>query len=483
MPASCKKTFISNILLMSGSMLIIRIIGMLSNIYFTSVIGASSTGLFHIIFSVYGFAVTLSVAGTGFAVTRLISEVGASSGRVCNIIVRKSLTISITTSLTVACVLFFSRKLLSEYLFKTPDTEIAIVLLAIALPPIALSSVLRGYFTAARKIGTLTFSQLAEEVVSIVVTIYLLSFMKNSSFGYMAIIGGIAFSAITAAVVDFVLYRICISPNLHTGTNPIPLYKDIFSISVPVALGAYLRSGLISAENTLIPVCLEASGTKNPLGEYGIIKGMSMYLLLFPTVFIGALANMLVPELADKRAGKKTNGIRYVAHKAIEATLSFAVLCSGIFLRCHNLAGEILYHNSKVGLYLGLLSLLAIPMYLDTVVDSMLKGINQQMSSLKYNIIDSIIRIIFIWFVIPQKGVMAYIFLLYASEIFNLWLSLGRLIKVTKLKLNIYTILKPLISGICAYIISDLICVGEIISSFVFFGVYIAVMFAFKRPQ
>ena len=73
MNISDKKTFMTNMFLMSGTMLIIRIMTMGFNIYFTSVIGAASSGIFHLIFSVYGFAVTFSVSGTGLAVTRLVS--------------------------------------------------------------------------------------------------------------------------------------------------------------------------------------------------------------------------------------------------------------------------------------------------------------------------------------------------------------------------------------------------------------------------
>ena len=91
-----------------------------------------------------------------------------------------------------------------------------------------------------------------------------------------------------------------------------------------------------------------------------------------------------------------------------------------------------------------MLALLIIPMYTDTVVDSMLKGLNQQVSSLKYNIIDSVLRVVFIWFAVPAKGIFAYIFMLYASELFNLFLSLRRLLTVTELTLRAKTVLLPI---------------------------------------
>ncbi|MBQ7901770.1 MAG: hypothetical protein IJ365_07425, partial [Clostridia bacterium] len=76
MNKSGKKNFVINMLIMTLSMLFIRVIGMAFNIYFTSVIGASETGMYHLMFSAYGFMITFSVAGTGLAATRLVTEVG-----------------------------------------------------------------------------------------------------------------------------------------------------------------------------------------------------------------------------------------------------------------------------------------------------------------------------------------------------------------------------------------------------------------------
>ena len=73
---SVKQSFVVNMMIMTGTMLLIRIIGMSFNIYFTSVVGASSTGKYHLLFSAYGFMLTFSVAGTGLAATRLVSQVG-----------------------------------------------------------------------------------------------------------------------------------------------------------------------------------------------------------------------------------------------------------------------------------------------------------------------------------------------------------------------------------------------------------------------
>ena len=475
-----KKTFVSNILIMTSTMIIIRIIGMIFNIYFTSAIGSDSTGMFHLIFSVYGFLVTLSVAGTGLAVTRLVSESGTSSGNACRNIVRKGLTISVCASTAVTIAVWLFNDIIGKMISGNAQSTRAIMILALSLPSVAVSSVLKGYFTAVRKTAFITVSQLSEEISSVIITLYILSKIHNSPYGYMALIGGITLSSAIGALADILMYRAHVA-TLYGGSAIPPGYGSIFAISIPTALGAYLRSALISAENLLIPGALEASGIARPLSEYGIIKGMSIPLMLFPTVFVTSLSNMLVPELADRRAGNKPNGIRYIASRSIGMTLYFSFATAGVFLICHDFFAEVFYRNAKVGYYLGLLSLLVIPMYLDTVVDSMLKGLNQQVSSLRYNIIDSCLRICFIIIIIPRRGVMSYIFLLYASEIFNLCLSIRRLLKVTGLRLRASVFTKPLAALACAFVVSAPLNDRTVLRAVAFVVIYTAISFVAEK--
>ena len=119
-----------------------------------------------------------------------------------------------------------------------------------------------------------------------------------------------------------------------------------------------------------------------------------------------------------------------MAKRALTSTLIFSSGVAIILLFFHDRIANMFYSNPQVGIYLGYLALLTVPMYIDTVVDSILKGLNEQVMSLWYNIIDSILRVIMILTLIPKFGAIAYIAMLYISELFNLTLSLSRLIWV-----------------------------------------------------
>jgi len=447
-------------------MLIIRILGMASNIYISSRAGASSMGIYHMIFSVFTFGITFAASGTGFAVTRLISEEAADAVSV----IKKCLVISSVASFVAFLFFFFGAPFLSTHFIKDKGSAYAIRILAFALPFMGASTVYRGYFIAKRQAVIITASSLLEEAASIFTTIILLNskVLKNT---YMCLIYGCALSNLTAFIFDTIAIRISLKNNASIFKKA--LFKDILSICVPIALGSYLRTGLVAIENLMIPLQFEKYGTPNPVGEYGVIKAMAMPILLFPTVFIQAFSSMLVPEMSEMNARKRPNGIRHVATLSLNTTTMFSFFIAFMLFKHHKLIGESFFKEPRVPFYLGLLSLLSIPMYLDTVADSILKGLNLQNASLKYNIIDSSLRICAIFLIMQHKGPVFYIAMLYISEIFNLSLSLNKAAKTTGLRIDFTSLfIIPLISSILALFFS---------SPFIEALIYICVYFSLSK--
>lgn len=83
-------------------------------------------------------------------------------------------------------------------------------------------------------------------------------------------------------------------------------------------------------------------------------------------------------------------------------------------------------------------------MYTDTTVDGILKGLDQQVYSMRYNIIDSAMCVVLVLILIPKYSVKGYVAILFISEIVNFSLSIHRLSKVCTLEINIMdSIRKP----------------------------------------
>jgi len=183
------------------------------------------------------------------------------------------------------------------------------------------------------------------------------------------------------------------------------------------------------------------------LEEFGIIKGMAIPILFFPASFIGAISTLLLPEMSTANELKQKNKIQKLTSKTLQFTLISSILIGGLFFTFAYEISEVVYKNTEVGHVIKMLAPIVPFMYLESMITGMLQGMNQQMSSLRYIISDSILRISLVFFLVPQKGLDGFLYIMIISNICTSCLNLKRLLRVTNVKIDFRNwILKPLIS-------------------------------------
>lgn len=419
-----KNEFIGKVSSLSLSMLIIQSTSMGFSVYLSTRLGAEQMGIFHMIMSVYAFAVTVASSGIPLASTRLVSEEPSQSLR--KTILKKCIFLSLVFSaVAMLCLVLFSDKI-SHLLFKDTGVSLHLKLLGASLPFIAVSGAIRGYFTGMQKVTLITSSIMAEEFASLFSVLILLKLPLFKNSGALIPITAELISSAFSFVFTFGMYVLSTSKYMPAPKKNCT--ASILSISAPVALGSYIRSSLGAAENLIIPSSLSAfSG--NGIKQYGTVKGMAMPVIMFPYVFLQSFTSLLVPEISSRNT-KSKKSVLSASVKSIKSTLLFSFAVFLLLLFFGRWIGVYLYGDWEVGLYITALSLLAPLMYIDTVTDSLLKGLNEQVYSLKVNIADSLLRIPLICFLLPRTGVWGYIAVLYISETLNLALSLHRLKKI-----------------------------------------------------
>jgi stage V sporulation protein B len=94
-------------------------------------------------------------------------------------------------------------------------------------------------------------------------------------------------------------------------------------------------------------------------------------------------------------------------------------------------------------------------MYLDTVTDSLLKGMGEQIYTMNVNIADAAISVILVRLLVPRFGIFGYIAVLYIAEIINFAFSAARLIKICKFE---FKLIKWFVLPLILLIITSRIC-------------------------
>jgi stage V sporulation protein B len=139
--------------------------------------------------------------------------------------------------------------------------------------------------------------------------------------------------------------------------------------------------------------------------------------------------------------------VQYIFANVFQNTILLAIMFCGVFMAFATDFGLLIYRSTEIARLLMALAPLVPLIYLDFIVDSMLNGLNQQFQTLKINILDSALRIVLIFFLVPKFGMTAYIVILYVSAFLNGTLSIRRLLIASDTKLPFGDwIIKPLLS-------------------------------------
>jgi stage V sporulation protein B len=144
---------------------------------------------------------------------------------------------------------------------------------------------------------------------------------------------------------------------------------------------------------------------------------------MFPFTFIQSYSNLLIPKLSKYNIITDNEKIITIAKKSIFLTFIFSIFIIILFIIFAHSLDIYVYKSLNIELYIKMLAPIIMYIYMDNVVDSILKSLDLQVYVMLINIVDLITSIIFIKFLIPKFGINGYIFILYFSEIFNFLLS------------------------------------------------------------
>ncbi|MBQ7847975.1 MAG: polysaccharide biosynthesis C-terminal domain-containing protein [Clostridia bacterium] len=446
------KQFIINGLAVSGVALFLRFVGMAFNVYVSSVLGAQGMGLLSLVNSVYTLALTLASSGINLTCTRLCAQaLEQKRGKEA----RRALFGCVLYSLLFG---FFSMFLLLGLskpiafgVLGEARTEGYLRVLALSLPATALSSCLAGYFTAIRKVSRSAITSILSQGVKIALTVFLVSLFGGGSGGVGAILLASCLSEILGALLSALL---CI-PDLKGELRPVGsalphLPARICGIALPVAFAAWVRSALVSAEHVLIPKGLikYGAGSDSALATYGMMHGMALPVIFFPTAILSSFTSLLIPEISRFHAENKQEEISASASRMLRITLLYSIACAAILLFFAEPFGVALYRSLPTGKMIALFAPLIPVMYLDTAADSVLKGMGEQVYCMKINIIDAAISLILVYFLVPRIGVAGYVLTVFLSECFNTVFSILRLCK--KIKLSLPLLSSLILPVLCA---------------------------------
>ena len=456
--------FFRNAALLAGVQLFLRFITVSFNTYVSAKMGAEGMGLVTLVMSVYGLSVTVAASGVNLAAVRLSAralsececeDFAHGSARLRRVM-RGCIAYSLLFGIGAAGILFSASEVIGIHLLGDTRTIPSLRVLAVSLPAISLSSALAGYFTGVRRVYKNALVSVLEQFVKIALTASALLLFAPAGIEYacLAVVGGAALAEGASMITAMLLYLRDSLRRRRGEPHSLPsAFSQVFHTAFPVAVGAYARQGLVTAEHLAIPWGFRKNGASasSALASYGVLHGMVYPLIFFPSAVLGAFAGLLVPEFTEFQARGERDKIRTIAEKVMGTSLLFAIGTAGIFLSFAYDLGTSLYPGTDAALQLARIAPLIPVMYLDSAVDAMLKGLGEQVYCMRVNIADSLCCLLLVLLLIPRFGLAGYFFVQYTCELMNAALSISRLLQVTDLRPRVGRwVIRPLLCVIFA---------------------------------
>lgn len=361
-----KESFMQGVLALMVSQVLIKVLGLVYNLYLTNKEGFGDTGnaIRSSGYQIYALLLTLSSIGVPNAISKLVSErvaVGDNKGahRVFKIAFATFAVIGLIGTLA----LFFGAGYIAGVWFQIPEAKLTLVALSPSIFFVSIASVIRGYFNGRKNMKATANSQTIEQVFKTILTIGLVELIFTMSSGNTTLMAAGANLATTLAVFLSFMYlfsyykirrrEMPIKNEIGVKTKREPvkkMIKRILSVSIPISL-----SSLMSAINKNVDSLTVVRGLKTFLPEaaakaqYGILSGKVDTLTSLPLSFNIAFATALVPALSEARAKKDENtGVKRVSFSLL-ITMLIGLPCTiGMIIFAQPIL-NLLFPNAKDG--------------------------------------------------------------------------------------------------------------------------------------
>ena len=427
-----KYVLLKGTLLLTGAGFITKIIGFIYRIFLSQTIGAEGMGIYQLIFPIHTLCFALSVGGIQTAISRftaarasLQDEQGAR-----DIFVLSGI-LSTAIALIVSLILYDNASWFAVHILLEERCTSLLKLMAFSIPMGTLHSCVNGYYYAKKKMSIPAASQLLEQCARVGVSygLFLILTEQGLSITPMlavaGLVGGELVSMIFSLLVILWDYRKA-GYRLRNLRSPGKDMKEILAFSFPLTCSRLLVNVLHSIESVLIPGHLRLYGLDNgsALSIYGVLTGMALPLILFPSAITNAVSTVLLPSVAEQQAVGNHQAIRRAIFLSAKYCLILGFLSTAFFFFAGDFLGLALFKNEFAATFIKTLAFICPCLYLSGTLSGILNGLGAANQSFILNTLGLGVRIAFVFFIIPEYGIQGYLWGLIVSELLVTGLSL-----------------------------------------------------------
>lgn len=448
--------------------LLSRFIGFFYRIFLSNVFGAEGMGIYQLIAPVLALSFALTVSGIQTAISKYVAgETSTHDYKTSFRTLWAGFLLAMGLSAACALYIYLCADHIAATLLLEPRTAPLLRIIALSIPMATVHSCINGYFYGIRKTAIPAVSQLAEQIcrVGSVYVIYHICLRHNTtptiSFAVVGLVIGESASMVVSVVA--ILSRahqvfpgdgrqVHYSPQSRFSSRCTKRYQarsdapgavtaayrrimgQLLRLAVPLSANRLVLNLLQSIEAIYIPNRLMAYGLNNAdaLGVYGVLTGMSLPLILFPSAITNSISVLLLPIVSEAEASGNQAAVRRAIMTSIRYCILLGCACTAMFLLLGRAAGRLLFHSELAGSFILTLSFICPFMYIASTLNSILNGLGKTIQTFVFSVASLLLRLLFVFIAIPVYGIKGYLWGMLASQMLQTFLCTASALHISR---------------------------------------------------
>ena len=465
-------SFMKNVAILIFAQLLIKILGLVYKLVITNIPGFGDTGLgyYSAGYQIYALLLTISSIGIPSVISKLVSEriaIGDTKG--ANRIFKVAFKFFTTIGFILSIGLFLGADIIANNILNVPDVAYVMRVLSPAIGFVAMSAVLRGYFSGQQNMKPTSVSQTLEQFLNCVLSITFVYACIGKDTYIMAAAGNL--STTCAIIITFVYLLMYFKKNKLDTSNSIvspekkksnkELLKIILGISIPITVSSLISviSGVIdtaTVSNCMQIAYSEAESSKEALEQIamsatGILSKIDT-LVSFPLAINLAFSTALTPAISEALAKRDKKTASRRLSFSFFASLIIILPCALGFIMLSEPILKMLYPTASEGA--GVFKIASVSMILTALSQTLiggLYGVNQSKIPAIAAGIGAVIKFILNMILIsnPNIGIYGASISSFVYQVILLFICYNVMNRYVNMHIKFKThILKPFISAL-----------------------------------
>lgn len=419
-----KNPVVSGALLLSFAGILGKIIGFFYRIFLSRTIGAEGLGIYQLIFPICTICFAITVSGLSTTLSKYIAEYRERDPSAPKRLLKICILISGGLSLFMMLLLIRYAGFIAQNILLEPRCEPLIPILALSIPLASVHSCIHGYYYGKKKAAIPAASSCMEQFarVAFVFLAYQIQSEQGQSIDVSIAVWGLVFGEAGAFLLCATSLPFSKDKAAARGAYRMPSpTKKLLAYSVPLTMNRLALTLFASFESILIPSRLVLFGysQSDALSVYGILTGMALSIITFPTVFTNSVSVMILPAISEADSRNDADKISKVISQTIFGCLLLGSVCTIGLLATGAWIGDFLFGNALAGKFICMLSFICPFLFLSSILSSIMHGLGMPGYPFLLNLLGSMIRIFFVYVLVPIRGLPAYLTGMLLSQMFT----------------------------------------------------------------